>query len=513
MTQGVLPFQYENERTIQGMTAAAGLPLYLELAHVLGMVESVRKRLTARQGTQGWTDCQVVMAIILLNVAGGTCVDDLDRLEADEGFKALLRRAELNGLPRAQRRDLERRWRKARDRAVPSPTAVFRYLESYHDPEQEGLRTPGKAFIPKPNDHLKALPLVNADFLAFLQSRSPQTQATLDCDATVSQTSKADALPCYKGYKAYQPLNVWWAEQGVMLHTEFRDGNVPAGFDLLRVLQEALDLVPPGVTKIRLRSDTAGYQHDLMKYCAEGKHPRFGVIEFAIGCDVTPQFKNAVAEVPEADWKPCLKGEGVHSLPTKREWAEVCFVPAGMGFSKKTTPYRYVATRELMDQPPLPGMEAQQRLPFQTMQWGSNHYKLHGIATNMRLEAGWSGNKVIDFLYERCGKSEEVHAVLKSDLAGGHLPCAEFGKNAAWWWMTVLAHNLNAAMKRLVLGGPWVVRRLKAVRFHLIHVAGRVMERGRRLLVRLAGGADTLALFLAARRKMLELARARAAPA
>ena len=58
-------------------------------------------------------------------------------------------------------------------------------------------------------------------------------------DATLIETHKRDALPCYKGFKAYQPLNCWWAEQGVMLYSEFRDGNVPAGHEQLRVLQEA----------------------------------------------------------------------------------------------------------------------------------------------------------------------------------------------------------------------------------------------------------------------------------
>lgn len=512
MPQGILSFQYEAERTIKGMTAAAGLPLYMELAHVLGMVESIRTRLTARTGTQGWTDTQVVMAIILLNLAGGDCVEDLERLEADEGFCALLRRAELNGLPRAQRRELERRWRKERRRAVPSQTAVFRYLEYFHDPAQEASRLPGKAFIPTPNEHLQALRQVNRDFLAFLQSRLPQEVATFDLDATLIEVFKAGALASYKGFKAYQPLNVWWAELGVMVHTEFRDGNVPAGCDLLRVLQEALELVPQGVKRIRLRSDTAGYQHELLKYCAQGLHPRFGVIEFAISCDVTTAFKKAVAEVAESDWKPEFKGEGAHRLPTNREWAEVCFVPDGMGYSKKTTPYRFLATRELMDQPPLPGIAEQQQLPFPTMAWGSKHYKLFGIVSNFKLEAGWTGDKVIAFLHERCGKSEEAHSVLKGDLAGGRLPCAEFGKNAAWWWMSVLAHNLNAAMKRLVLGGDWVTRRLKAVRFHIINTAGRVMERGRRLLVRLACGAETLALFLRARAAMSNLALRLPAP-
>jgi len=30
---------------------------------------------------QGWTDSEVVMSLILLNLAGGECVEDLNRLE------------------------------------------------------------------------------------------------------------------------------------------------------------------------------------------------------------------------------------------------------------------------------------------------------------------------------------------------------------------------------------------------------------------------------------------------
>jgi hypothetical protein len=37
-------------------------------------------------------------------------------------------------------------------------------------------------------------------------------------DATVVETEKEDALFSYKGYKAYQPHNVWWAEQELVLH-------------------------------------------------------------------------------------------------------------------------------------------------------------------------------------------------------------------------------------------------------------------------------------------------------
>jgi len=59
------------------MTALAGLPLYLDLAWVTGLVESIRRHVKLREGQQGWADAQIVMALILLNLAGGEHVSDL----------------------------------------------------------------------------------------------------------------------------------------------------------------------------------------------------------------------------------------------------------------------------------------------------------------------------------------------------------------------------------------------------------------------------------------------------
>ena len=35
MAQGILPFKYETEKNTTGMTALAGLPVYLDLARVI----------------------------------------------------------------------------------------------------------------------------------------------------------------------------------------------------------------------------------------------------------------------------------------------------------------------------------------------------------------------------------------------------------------------------------------------------------------------------------------------
>jgi hypothetical protein len=497
MPQGVLSYKYEEEKQASGMTALAGLPVYLDLASVLGLGDHIRTHLQVK--AQGWTDEQMILSLILLNLAGGDCVDDLRILEKDDGFSKVLSRVATKGLTRRERRAQERRWRKEQHRSVPSPSAVFRYLAAFHNPLEEKKREKGKAFIPAPNEHLSGLARVNRDFVASIQKRHPLPDATLDMDATLVATGKADALFSYERYRAYQPFNVRWAEQELMLHTEFRDGNVPAGYEQLRVLKEALAMLPEGVKNVYLRSDTAGYQHDLLRYCEKTNHSRFGRIEFAIGADVTKEFKKAVAEA-EA-WKPLMKELDGEMVTTGKEWAEVCFVPAAICHSKKDPLYRYIATRELLKQPELPGMEGRVELPFQTLTMEAKRYKIFGIVTNRDTE----GNELITWLHKRCGKSEEAHSIMKEDLAGGKLPSADFGANAAWWGIMILAFNLNAAMKQLALGGSWVTKRMKALRFALINLPGRVMSHARELVIRLTNGHPSLKILLDARQKIMEL--------
>jgi hypothetical protein len=505
MAQGVFPFQYLEDNKTTGMTALAGLPIYLELAYVAGLSQSIQRHVKLREGKQGWTDSQTITSLMLLNLAGGECVDDLRILEKDEGFAGVLRKVETYGMDRRERRALERRWRKERRRSVPSPSAVFRYLSGFHEAEEENKRQPQKAFIPQPHGALRGLGKVNEELVAFVQSHAPQEVATLDQDATLIETHKQDALYSYQGFKAYQPLSTYWTEQELVLHSEFRDGNVPAGYEQLRVLKEALEFLPPGVQKVYLRSDTAGYQQELLKYCAEGKHERFGVIEFAIGVDVTPEFKRAAAQVTEEEWHPLERVVEGERLPTGQEWAEVCFVPNWVAHSKKGPDYRYLAIREPLDQQlEFAGMQGQQSLPFPTLDVPQQgRYKLFGVVTNRHIP----GDELIFWHRRRCGKSEEAHGVMKEDLAGGRLPSADFGENAAWWAIMVLAFNLNVAMKRLVLGKGWVEKRLKAVRFSLISLPGRVLCHARGLYVRLSGGHPSFGVLLAARQRIAALAQ------
>ncbi len=168
--------------------------------------------------------------------------------------------------------------------------------------------------------------------------------------------------------------------------------------------------------------------------------------------------------------------------------------------SRNRADYRFLAIREPLRQLAL-GDEA--KLPFPTPAFGRKGVdKLFGVVTNRKD----CGDDVIWWLRERCGKSEEVHSAMKSDLAGGQMPSGLFGANAAWWALTILAFNLNAAMKRLALGESWAARRMKALRFHLIGLPGRVVGHARKLIIRLGGGAEALAVLVNARRTIRAVA-------
>lgn len=476
MPQSLLPFQYQAEKNDSGLTGFAGLPLYLELAIQSGLVQYINQ--TMKTKVRGWTDAEMILSLMLLNLAGGDCISDIERLEQDAGLRTLLIQFATHGMRRKERRAFERRWRTAKSRGLPSNAAIHRYLLQFHSPEEEKNRVEGVAFIPKPNDKLVALIGLNKPLIACVQQQSLSTTATLDQDATLTNTYKRKALYCYKGFKAYQPFNTYWAEHGILLHSEFRDGNVNAGFDQLRILKEALSLLPPDVKHAYLRSDSAGYQEDLIRYCAEGDDPRFGVIPFTIAARVSAGIKNAALSLDKKHWHPIYQEDADGTkIKTNQEWADICFVPEWAVRSKAG--YRYLAIREVM-KPSKTKSDDELDLPFQTIKSDEVTYKLFAVVTNRDID----GSDLIQWHRKRCGKSEHVHSTQKEGLAGGQLPSNLFGTNAAWWILMVLSFNLNRLMQIAALPKDLKESKMKALRFHVIQLPGRVIHHARQVFVR-----------------------------
>ena len=65
---------------------------------------------------------------------------------------------------------------------------------------------------------------------------------------------------------------------------------------------------------------------------------------------------------------------------------------------------------------------------------------------------------------------------------------------------------LNSAVKQLAMGGEWLNKRLKAVRFGVVNLPGRMVRHGRRLIIRLPGDHPSYGLLIGMRRSILALA-------
>ena len=138
--------------------------------------------------------------------------------------------------------------------------------------------------------------------------------------------------------------------------------------------------------------------------------------------------------------------------------------------------------------------------PFPVLTMNERSYKVFGLVTNRDM---W-GEDVIHWFWERCGKSEGAHGVMKNDL-GGKLPSGSFGENAAWRRCMILAFNLNSLMKNLVFKGEWKRKRMKAIRYWIINIRARIIAHSRQLIIRLRDAHPSFSLMKNARARIMEL--------
>ncbi len=234
MSQGAFNFKYVESKNNSGMTAYAGLGVYFDLLKRLDFVNLVNRCVSVSGVDQGWPDWQNLLSLILLNLCGGNCVDDISSLSSDEGLCRLFSRFE-SSLSVREQKVLKKRWRKGKGRhgAFPSSSALLRYLKRF-DGDSDSDSDSGKksevsgAYVPEWSPGLRGLEEMNVELIAFMQKNRSVEVATLDMDATLVPSDKLEARMSYKGFTGYQPLNVYWHEQAMVAHSEFRDGNVPA---------------------------------------------------------------------------------------------------------------------------------------------------------------------------------------------------------------------------------------------------------------------------------------------
>jgi hypothetical protein len=436
--QAKTPFHLDPQPLAEMGSAHAGLLAASRALRSLGVPALADANLQLKTRQRGFTPGQAVEALLLLQLAGGDCPEDLSLFEGD----VCLARGLGYELPKA---------RTARD-----------FLARFHDESlaaQRPERETQKSFILPPSAGLTQLQAVQAGLVGRIakhhtQAGEPLKCATIDQDATIIESHKQSARPHYEGGRGYQPMVAVWAEADLVVADEFRDGNVPAKQAPLTCAQLAFAALPATVTQRYFRGDSACHEHDLIQWL---QHPdrqteQGGAIGFALSAVMSVPLQQAVHQVAERDWQT-IKTEADGTL---RQWAEVPFVPGEPGEPKDSRPLRYVGLRLLKPQGVL-------------FADGSDRHH-HAVLTNL----DWDGARLLQWHREKAGTVEHVHDEVKNALGGGHMPSQHFHANAAWFKLALLAYNIVSAMRRLCLAPAERTVRLKKFRLLVLHVAGRM---------------------------------------
>jgi len=277
MIQGSL-FGFKLDRTDSPLTSFAGLPLLATLAHSLGVWGRLQRLLPRRRRRSGYAAPEKVLSVALLQAAGGTALDDIDRLRGDVGLSRLL------------------------GRRVPSAETLGRFLRSASGSMLRGLTRSNHALV------------------RTILRRRPLRTLTIDVDATLIESQKREARRTYKGFRGYDPLLAHIAQLGLVLTGVFREGNASPRSHAHAFLARCLRLVRGKAKIIRLRSDSAWYEARVLDRCQkEG-------VEFAITASRDTAVEKLIEELPEQVWQPlplrfgeeCQWAETVHTLECSR---------------------------------------------------------------------------------------------------------------------------------------------------------------------------------------------------
>jgi hypothetical protein len=402
------------EETDVAVTGFGGVSALVNLGHEMGLFKDVDGLLPPKERDRGYSASASVFDLMLIPCAGGECIDDLAVLRADRGLERLLRRK------------------------VMAPSTAHDFLRRIQYVGLEGLAR------------------VRQRQLAYVARSQRQTQATLDCDASLFPSRSRMAQMSYKGERGWMPMLAFWAELNLVVHEDFRHGSMAPQSEALTFLKDTLVQLPKSVTRIDVRSDSAWYQKDVLDHCEENG------IGFAITVDKDEAVKATLALMKEADWKPInVPADPDDQEAYVRQWA--CESVHTLNESKYA--YRIIFLRK----------ERRQGDLFDGV------YIYGAIITNrndLPLEP------LIAWHRQRCNSENHIKE-LKYGFSLQSLPSCDFFVNALYFRIQTLGYNLVSALKHIKLPQTWRPFTLKTLRFRLFAIPALVIKHARGLWLKI----------------------------
>ncbi len=396
--QTVLSFKLIS--TEEQLTAHAGLSLFGEFCAAMKLSEQINRYLPAPGSAKGFKPATYVHPLVLMLHGGGRSLEDMRMLTNDEGLPPLL------------------------NMSIPSPDATGNWLRRMGSGSGlEGLKS-------VENKHIK-----------WGMKRENKKDYTLDIDASQVAAEKQEAHRTYKGEKGYMPMIGHLAENGLIIHEEFREGNAAPASRNREFIQECKACMPKGKRIARVRADSAAYQKGVINDCVKDD------VIFTIAAKKDPSVKAAIAAIPESAWEPYSDGEiasTVHHMDGTEDFTLiVCRKGQQLSLDREGSEWFY-----------------------------------HAVATNNSTDTAII---VMNFYRIRAEHSENRIKELKIGFGMERMPCGQFTANAVFFRIGVMAYNLFVMFKVHVLPDNWGKYQVQTVRWRLYQIPARITRHARSL--------------------------------
>jgi hypothetical protein len=401
--------EYKVSTTKRAITSFAGLPLLLGMARKLGLEEQLNA-LPVKERNRGYKPAESVFTLMGSIQSGGVALDDVSLLKGDEGMKVLLG-------------------------DLPAANTLGEFLRRFGHATVMGL---GKVLL------ATAVKVIHACGLKSL---------ILDIDAFFLESQKAGVEMNYEGLEGYNPVAMTCAELKMPLAGLFRKGNASPMANLAALLKRVVQALTG--LKLRLRSDSAGYQAGVVRVCHEHG------IDFTITMRKDDGVMETIHAIPKKSWQQ------FESTAWENRETEMAETVHAFSEAKDLPAYRAIVLRWPKKEPDL---------------FDPEKYEYHAVMTSYDL---WAAGLVLQFHRARQDGSENANKEMSGGFGLSKLPCREMMANAAYFQIALLAHVVFVATKNLVLPESWKNLTIKTVRHRMIRLAGIVMNRSRYLWLKI----------------------------
>ena len=442
--------------------ACGGLGLIQQVLEATGLRRAIDEKVKLLKRRQPYFESDHVLAMVLNLIAGGRCLDDLERHRHNEAF--------LDAVGA---------------RRIPSASTAGDFLRRFDADRVEDL--------------MAAMNRASAQVWRG-RPKAERRLATLDIDGTIVETDgecKEKMDVDYKGRWGFGPLVISLARTQEVVWTLNRPANRPSHDGAVPCIDQAIGWAKDQAkfSQVRLRGDTDFSLTTQFDRWTKEK------VEFVFGMDAHPSFVQRAQAISASSWKP-MKRRPRPPVRRRRPEKVKPRVVIERGFKNLTLVAEHVA-----------------ELPY-TPSKATGQYRLIVLRKRIRVTQGQLelGDQIRYFFYvtnipasrmradrvvrennARCHQ-ENLIEQLKNGVGATRMPVAEFNANWAYLVIGSLAWNVKAWCALLLpksLGARDLLN-MEYRRFldEVVLIPAQILRHGRQLIFRMLQVSSRSSLLL-----------------